>query len=241
MVKLARNSGVTLLSRRSFSALCAASYGSRVQKNFEGKEAESSMPKVLIIQSEMKHYRLPFFTGLHEALRRDGIELTVAYSNSHPKHASRGDSVELPPEIAHKVPGRWFFGRLLYQPLWKEIMASDLVITGSEIKYLTNPILLLMSRLGLKTVAFWGLGPNRHPDRSPIAEWVKARMFTQVDWWFAYTRSVAEYLEGQGMLAERITVVQNSTTQASFADDSLDIGRRGAHRQNKANSDPTGV
>ena len=55
---------MTLLSRRSFSALCAASYGSRVQKNFEGKEAESSMPKVVIIQAEMKRYRVPFLIGL---------------------------------------------------------------------------------------------------------------------------------------------------------------------------------
>lgn len=169
------------------------------------------MPKVLIIQSEMKRYRLPFFTGLYESLRHDGIELTVAYSNSHLKHALRGDSVELPAHIGRRVTGRWFFGRLLYQPLWKEIMKADLVITGPEIKYLTNPILIVLSRLGLKRVAFWGLGPNRHPDRSPTAEWIKALLFTHVNWWFAYTQSIAEYLEEHGMPAERITTVQNST------------------------------
>src|SRR5271155_3146243 len=121
----------------------------------------------------MKHYRLPFFTRLHEALKRDGIELTVAYSAPNRIHSARADNCELPAAFGLKVKGDWFADRLLYQPNWREIARADLVVIGPEIKYLINPILLLMSLLRMKTVAFWGLGPNMHPDRSPLAEWIK--------------------------------------------------------------------
>jgi L-malate glycosyltransferase len=169
------------------------------------------MARVLIIQAEMKRYRVPFFTGLHAALERDGIQFVVAYSNSDHRQISRKDSAELPSSFGLKVKGHWFFDRFIYQAVWKQILRADVVIVGSEIKYLINPILLLMSALRLKTVAYWGLGPNMHPGRSTLAEWVKERLATRVRWWFAYTASVAEYLQARGMPAERITTVQNAT------------------------------
>jgi L-malate glycosyltransferase len=169
------------------------------------------MLKVLIIQAEVKHYRIPFFTGLYAALQRDDIELKVAYSNDDPQQPTRKGLVNLPSSVGYNVKGRWFFKRFLYQPLWKEIFSADLVITGSEVKFLVNPLLLLMSALKLKRVAFWGLGPNRHPTRSAFAEWAKRPFFTSVDWWFAYTESIAEYLHKEGMPRERITTVQNAT------------------------------
>ena len=174
------------------------------------------MPRVLIVQSVMKHYRVPFFTALHAALQRDGIDLTVAYSDPNRTHSSRGDNAELPKTLGRHVKGYWLADRLLYQPIWREVARADLVIVGPEIKYLINPILLLMSMLRMKTVAFWGLGPNMHPDRSPLAERIKGRFFTKVDWWFAYTDSVAEYLRKRGMPANRITNVQNSTDTADL-------------------------
>jgi glycosyltransferase involved in cell wall biosynthesis len=175
------------------------------------------MRRVLIIQAEMKHYRIPFFTGLYAQLQRDQVQLTVAYSNSNRAHASRADRAELPAPAGRKVSGWWIFDRLLYQPLWKEIAKCDLVIVGPEIKYLLNPMLLLLSALGIKRVAYWGLGPNKRSDRSKIAEWIKQLFYTQVNWWFAYTASVAEYLRDRGMPAEKITVVRNATDTAELA------------------------
>lgn len=174
------------------------------------------MPKVLIVQSEMKHYRLAFFEGLYKALQRDGIELTVVYSNSNALQAKRKDGADLEPPLGKRVKGSWLFGRFIYQNVWKEVFASDLVIIGSEVKFLVNPAIMIMSRLGLKKVAFWGLGPNRHPDRSPLVEWFKQHFFTYVDWWFAYTQSIADYLKHKGMPAEKITNVQNATDTAEL-------------------------
>jgi glycosyltransferase involved in cell wall biosynthesis len=174
------------------------------------------MPKVLIIQAVVKHYRKPFFTQLHSALKNEGIDLVVAYSDPNSVHAARHDEAELPDTWGHKVRGYWFANRFLYQPLWRQIAAADMVIVGPEVKYLINPILLLMSALHIKTVAFWGLGPNMHPDRSTIAEWIKERFFTNVDWWFAYTATIAEYLRKKGMAADRITNVQNASDTAEL-------------------------
>jgi glycosyltransferase involved in cell wall biosynthesis len=169
------------------------------------------MKKVVIIQAEMKRYRVPFFIGLHNFLQQADIELKVLYSNSNLLHAIRQDSADLPEPVGKKVSGNWFFGKLLYQDVWRYVMVSDLIIVGPEIKYLLNPFILFLSAIGLKRVAFWGLGPNRHPGRSPLAESIKQLFFNRVDWWFAYTETIAEYLRDRGMPAERITNVQNAT------------------------------
>ena len=169
------------------------------------------MKRVVIIQAEMKRYRIPFFIGLYKFLQEAGIDLTVLYSNSNRLHAMRQDSADLPEPVGKKVSGYWFFRKLLYQDVWRYVMASDLIIVGPEIKYLMNPFILFLSAIGMKRVAFWGLGPNRHPGRSPLAEWVKQFFFNRVNWWFAYTETIAGYLKDRGIPAERITNVQNAT------------------------------
>jgi glycosyltransferase involved in cell wall biosynthesis len=175
------------------------------------------VPRILIIQAVMKHFRVPFFSRLHTALQRHGIDLVVAYSPPNRSHALRGDAADLPVAFGRKVKARWVGGRLLYQPLWREIVRADLVITGPENKYINNLGLLLLSALRLKTVAFWGLGPHMHPDRrSALSEWVKKKLVTTVDWWFAYTESVTLRLRQNGMPADRITTVQNATDTAEL-------------------------
>lgn len=182
------------------------------------------MKKVVIIQAEMKRYRIPFFLGLYKFLQEAGIELTVLYSNSNRLHAIRQDGADLPEPVGKKVNGYWFFGKMLYQDVWRYLMVSDLIIVGPEIKYLMNPFILLLSAIRLKRVAFWGLGPNRHPGRSPLAEWVKQFFFNRVDWWFAYTETIAEYLRDRGMPAKRITNVQNATDSNELRQLISDIG-----------------
>jgi glycosyltransferase involved in cell wall biosynthesis len=41
-------------------------------------------------------------------------------------------------------------------------------------------------------------------------------VFSKVDWWFAYTASVARYLREEGMASDRITNVQNATDGAEL-------------------------
>jgi glycosyltransferase involved in cell wall biosynthesis len=159
----------------------------------------------------VKHYRVPFFTGLHAALREDGIDLVVAYSAPNRIHAARQDEADLPGSFGLKVKGYWMFDRFVYQHVWSEIWRAELVIVGPETKFVINPALLTFSALRLKKVAFWGLGPNMHPDRFELSERIKDSLVGRVDWWFAYTASVKEYVQRRGVPADRITNVQNAT------------------------------
>jgi L-malate glycosyltransferase len=175
------------------------------------------MPRVLIIQAVMKQYRVPFFTKLHAALRQDGIELTVAYSGQNSREALRQDDDDLPAEFGRKVRAYWLADRFIYQSVLPEISRADLIIVNPENKYILNPPLLMLSALRLKSIAFWGLGPM-HPYRfrSPFSEWVRKKQIGMVDWWFAYTETVADYLQQHEIPANRITNVQNATDTAEL-------------------------
>jgi len=172
--------------------------------------------KVLIIQAQIKHYRVPFFTRLYEALRHSHISLTVAYSDPNEVEASRKDNAELPAEFGQRVRAHWFGARCVYQPLLAEAMRSDLVVVGNENKFLINPLLLGLSALRLKRIAFWGIGPNMEADRSEMSEWIRRRMLRAADWWFAYAPSSVAYLEQHGIPVEVITNVQNAVDTKDF-------------------------
>jgi glycosyltransferase involved in cell wall biosynthesis len=177
------------------------------------------MPRVLIIQAQMKHYRVPLFSRLFEILQRDGIELKVAYSAPHGLHGTVRDAGDLPSEIGQEVKGRWLAGRLIYQPLWREIASADLVITGHENKYLMNVWLFLLSALKLKTVALWGLGPCMEGDQSKMSHWLREKALTAVDWYFGYTAGIVPYLTQHGVSPDRITPVQNAVDTGELRKD----------------------
>lgn len=176
------------------------------------------MPRVLIIQSQMKRYRVPFFQKLHEALMRDGIELHVAYSAPNAVDRRRNDTAELSPEFGRKVKSLWFGNRFLYQAVWLEIFRADLVVVGNENKFLINPILFALARMKLKIVAFWGIGAEGAAIRSSkISSWMRDRTLNAVHWWFAYTEDGAEKLRLLGVTCG-ITAVQNAVDTSALRD-----------------------
>jgi len=172
--------------------------------------------RVLVIQGQMKQYRVPFFVKLHEALLGDGIVLKVAYG-ADSSSGRRGDGADLPEEIALKVKSlRIPTTRLIYHPILGEVAASDLVIAEQANRYLVNYLLLVLANLGLKRVAFWGLGKNKDEGRSEFSEWLRERIAKRVDWWFAYTKGTRDYLTSNGVSAEKITIIQNSIDTEDF-------------------------
>src|SRR6266481_1566889 len=169
------------------------------------------MKSVLIIQAQMKQYRVPLFDKLRDALLVDGIDLRVAYSEPPTNELAKRDNAELPTDYGVKVPGTWFFGqRMLYQAVGREIARADLVIVEQANKYVWNHLLLLLSAFGRKRLAFWGLGENKQADRSELSEWYKRRILRLADWWFAYTDGTAGYLIDNGADPKRITSVSNA-------------------------------
>jgi glycosyltransferase involved in cell wall biosynthesis len=165
----------------------------------------------LIIESQMNQYRAPFYTKLHQVLHAQSIQLTVAYSDPIPSEAIKNDTCDLPQEFGLKVSGHWFWKeKLLFQPLLRTALGSDLVVVEQANKFILNHLLLPLSRMGLRRIAFWGLGENRQDGRIGISEWYRRKTINWVSWWFAYTQSSANYLARAGVPRERITVVQNA-------------------------------
>jgi glycosyltransferase involved in cell wall biosynthesis len=172
---------------------------------------------VLIIQGQMKQYRVPFFTRLGDVLRDDGISLRVAYGEP-PQNDGRDDDAELPPELALNVNAyRLFSQRILYHPLLRAVAGADLVIAEQANRYLLNYLLVILSVLGCKRVAFWGLGENKGEGRSEFSEWLRRRVANKVDWWFAYTTGTKAYLTSHGVSERRITVVSNAVDTREFS------------------------
>jgi glycosyltransferase involved in cell wall biosynthesis len=174
---------------------------------------------VLILEAQLKQYRRPFVGKLAERLRRDDIVLKVAYSPPNRAERMKSDSVELPAEIGIEVPGVWLLGgRLLVQLACAAIRDADLVIVDQGNKHAINYLLLALSGLGRKRVAYWGHGYN-HQARAPgVSEWLKRKLVNRVDWWFAYTAGVARYLADQGVDPGIITVVQNTIDTRELAE-----------------------
>jgi glycosyltransferase involved in cell wall biosynthesis len=89
-------------------------------------------------------------------------------------------------------------------------MTADMVIVDQANKFLLNHLLLPISRMRLRRVAFWGLGENRQEGRSQFSEWIRRKTLNWVSWWFAYTGGTKRYLMANGVPAGKITSVDNA-------------------------------
>lgn len=175
--------------------------------------------RVLIIQGQIKQYRRPFFEKLHSALAQDGIVLRVGYSDAARSEIGRRDNCDLPLEYGVKVTRYQGLGnKVIWQPLLREVAAADLVVVEQANKYLMNHLLLFCSFLGVKNMAFWGLGENKQSGRLAISEWYRRKTLNRPDWWFAYTKGTAYYLMQQGVWRGKITTVQNSIDTGELRD-----------------------
>jgi glycosyltransferase involved in cell wall biosynthesis len=107
---------------------------------------------------------------------------------------------------------------LFVQFAWRAIRDADLVVVDQASKHAINYLLVALSQLGKKRVAYWGHGYNRQARSHGASEWLKRKLLTRVDWWFAYTAGVGHYLTEQGVNPEIITVVQNTIDTRELAD-----------------------
>ena len=169
------------------------------------------MKRVLIVEAQIKKYRMPFYTRLRKELSNSGIELQVGYSDPSRAETTKQDNCELPGDYGTKVRAyRLMRNRVVFQPLPIPALMADLVILDQANKLLLNHFLLPLSRCGLKRVAFWGHGKNEKEGRSRSSEWYRLRTLKWACWWFAYTRRTSQYLVEQGFPTAKITIVDNS-------------------------------
>jgi glycosyltransferase involved in cell wall biosynthesis len=175
------------------------------------------MKSVLFVEEQMKQYRAPLYATLYQMLRKQNINLLVAYSAPAGQYRWEQDCQDLPPEYGLRVRGYRCFGeKLLYQPLLRQSLASDLIIVDQGNRFLLNYFLLPLALLRIKKVAFWGMGANRQAAPGSLPERFRRWTTSWVSWWFAYTAGTAEHVANLGFPVKRITNVSNSTDSRRF-------------------------
>lgn len=184
------------------------------------------MAKVVIIQSFIKRFRVPFYDRLAPSLARAGIDLRVLFGQPDRYHAGDSDIVTHLP-YGRRLRNRYmYFGNrsLSWQPALSELREADLVVVQQGSRHLLNH-LLLASRafLGIR-LAFWGHGRNFQSDRpGGVSERAKRFYSSRADYWFAYTERSASLLRDMGYPGGRITVVQNAIDTTALAGQYDDI------------------
>lgn len=176
------------------------------------------MKRVVILETQLKHYRENFVTQLASTLRERGVSLVVGYSDPSNRERDKADTVELSSALGVKLPLRtWWNDRIVLQLAWRLVRDADLVIVGQGNGLLFNYLLIALSQLGVKRVAYWGHGFNHQAERHGVLEWVKRKLVSRVDGWFAYTPKVAQYLIDHGVAASTITTVHNTIDVGELA------------------------
>jgi glycosyltransferase involved in cell wall biosynthesis len=163
------------------------------------------MSSVLIIQEHLPAFRVPFYQQLRDNLAACGVDLRLIYA---PNQKNTFFKAKL--DWATAVPIRWL-GPLAWQPILGPAYRADLVIVQQESKYIVNPLLQLLAKIGWPPVAYWGHGRNF---QAPVGTGYSARfknfLATKVDWWFAYNDLSARIVRELGYPADRITSVGNA-------------------------------
>lgn len=175
--------------------------------------------RVVFVQKFVPHYRLPFFEKLRERLAADGDELVLVYGEPDPFEGSKV-RMEYPEwgirteSTIRRVAGRYLY----FQRVHRVVRPGDLVVVEHAAKLLDNYYLFLARQLGRIRMGYFGHGQNfQAKSELRISAYVKRRMLSDVDRWFAYTRVSHASLVRQGVPPERITVVNNTLATAPGA------------------------
>lgn len=172
--------------------------------------------RVVVVTRRAPKYRVPFFNGLRAELDEHGVDLEVLVGGTD-EGAARGDAGDLP--WATEVPSLRVMLRgheVVLQSVLRQCSDADLVVMEQAAKMVTNNLVLALGRRhsGPRT-AFWGHGRNMNSRRrTMLGEWWKRATIRRVDWFFAYTPSVADYVVSMGLPREQVTDVRNSTDTA---------------------------
>lgn len=177
------------------------------------------MKRVVMVQGMLKHYRVPLHVALHKYLGERGVDYRVVYGTPFGEERSRRDTAEMTSPPGYQVKTIWMFAnRLAYQHVAPYVRDADLVILEQANRFVMNYYYLATRRLRSVRLAYFGHGRNLQASTSNLSERWKRLLLRRVDWWFAYTRGVSEYLRVSGFPRDRISVVQNSIDTKTFRD-----------------------
>ena len=164
--------------------------------------------EVVIIRTNIPHYRVEFFNSLRAVLEDNEINLRLLYCN--PDEISSRYGFDTDSSWAEKFNVHFFPAGMTWFSVTRQLPHSDLVIVEDASRHLVNYALYLKRFWGRPKLALWGHGWTRTDEPNRLAEWAKRWIGKQTDWYFAYTCEVKEGLIQRGYDAARITNVQNT-------------------------------
>jgi len=185
------------------------------------------MKNILIAhQSTIPHYRIAFYNAL-ERLRPTTWCFDVVFD---PSEASikRFFKEPLDPQVFEFsiLSTKTFTVRLgskmfSYQTFWAKAARYDLVVVENAVNNLTYPLCHFHQLWG-KRIAYWGHGKDRSIEDlswfKAISERLKLILTRRADGFFAYTQGVKNYLEQNGVPAQKIFVLNNTIDIAEQRD-----------------------
>lgn len=185
---------------------------------------EDVRPEVLVIQQQLKQYRLGLHQGLAEQLAAAGVRYRCAFSLPSHAEQQKGDNLLAPVAAWSDCISSWQWRGLVWQcpSRWRH---ARVIVVEQANKHLFNWWLLLQLALLPKwcwpqqrkpTLLFWGHGYN-HQRPTGFGEWLKKRCLGLPTAWLSYTESVTAYLISAGVPAARITTLHNSLDTRDFA------------------------
>ena len=207
------------------------------------------MPKVVIFQYRLFHYRIELFNLMRALAAQRGIEVVVVAGQAFGKEILKRDEGTLGWEC--RVKSLYFpideKKDLCWQPWPKQHRDADLLVFMQENRLLANYWWILRRRLGRgPAVAYWGHGKDFHT-RAPggLREAWKRRAIRWVDWWFAYTSITVDLVREAGFPAQRITLLNNAIDvhriAAEWADAPADEVARARERYGVTGGAPVGL
>lgn len=168
----------------------------------------NTQPRVVIVERQLLHYRVPFYQYLRALMKSEGIELQLLVGEGTSDEKMKMDERSL--DWAIRIPTRYFLrNRVCWQPFGVYARDADMVIVMHENKLIYNFWLMSFGRP--RRLAFWGHGRNMQSARPDgLKERVKRWTVTKVDWWFAYTESSAILINNAGFPCTHTTIVENA-------------------------------
>jgi glycosyltransferase involved in cell wall biosynthesis len=167
----------------------------------------SRQKQVVVIQTTVMHYRVPFFSALRKKLAEENINLRLIHGR-----AAKTDQFTSSLPWSEPFDKAWTIGKFVYHPVFRPLFEADLLIVEDATKNLTNYLAFLVRFFGNGRIALWGHGQNLQARKKGTAsEKLKAWIGKRSDWYFAYTANVKQDLVSRGFAHTRITNVQNAT------------------------------
>lgn len=186
---------------------------SSAARRFDIDKRLSTVPvRVAIIQRQIPHYRVEFFSEVHTQAVCSGLEVTV-YSAEAPDQHVRGDFRSVVLSTRCMAVGN--SGFCWMKGLSKALRGSDVIVAPQELQCLNVPYMWAMRRTVCRSWIWWGHGYNHQRGsgsglRAGMLEAVRRFMTRRGDGLITYTESGAKYWQQRGMEPERVLSYRNT-------------------------------